>query len=99
MNWYKKAQENSEWYTEEVARNPNTSPEILAQILSIGKDDLVSRSAAMNPNAPPDSLAEVLSRGNDDDVSQYAAQNPNALPRAKIKWMMDPGKIKGDQPH
>ena len=80
-NWYKMAQTAQEdYYTEEVAKNPNTSPEILAKILSVGNDDYVSRYAARNPNCPPEALAEVLSRGKDDYVSRHVAYNPNCPP-------------------
>ena len=79
MNWYKLAQT---YYTEEVAKNPNTDPKILAAILSRGKDDYVSWGAAQNPSTPPEALAAILSRGKDDRVSRGAAQNPSTPPEA-----------------
>jgi len=65
------------YYTEEIAKNPNTSPEILKKILEQGKDDYVSCFAAYNPNCPGSALEMVLKRGNNDEVSWNAAENPN----------------------
>ena len=70
------------YYTIEIARNPNTSPEILAKILSRGYNDVVSHFAALNHNCPPEALAMVLSRGNDDNVSCFSAHNLNCPPEA-----------------
>ena len=98
MNWYKIAERTKNYYTEEVAKNPNTSPEILAKILRLGKDDFVSWNAAINPNCPPEVLAEVLKRGKDNTVSWYAAHNPNCPPLAKIKWMQATGRIEKEDP-
>ena len=69
-----------DWYSEEVANDPNTDPEILARILRRGKSDWVSEIAARNPNCPSEALAEVLRRGNNDYVSWHAAENPNCPP-------------------
>jgi len=77
-NWYKKAQENKEdYYTEEIAKDPNTSPEILKKILEQGEYDGVSCSAASNPNCPVSALEMVLKRGSKNSISCYAAENPN----------------------
>ena len=70
------------YYTEEIAKDPNTSPEILAKILKRGNDDWVSRYAARNPSTPSEALAEELSRGKEDDISCIAANNPNCPPEA-----------------
>ena len=75
------AQVNQEnYYTKEVAGNPNTPPETLVKILMKGLNDEVSCFAAYNPNCPPTALAEILRRGKNDQVSCYAAQNPKCPP-------------------
>jgi len=65
------------WYNYNIARDPNTSPEILKKILEQGKNDIVSCCAARNPNCPVEALEMVLKRGKDDGVSWNAAENPN----------------------
>ena len=93
-SWYKKAQENEEDdYTEKIADNFHTSPDILRKILEKGNDDPVSYYAAKNLNCPISSLEMVLRRGNDDDVSYSASMNPNCPSKAKIDWMRSTGKI------
>ena len=87
------------WYTEEVAQNPNTSPDILKKILERGNDEKVSWNAAKNPNCPTDVLRMVLERGNNDLVSWNAAKNPNCPPDAKIKWMRETGQIEKEDPN
>ena len=63
MRLIKKSQISNYHYTEEdellesrelIARDPNTSPDVLRKILEQGKDDYVSMYAANNPNCPPD---------------------------------------------
>ena len=71
MNDYKN------YYTEDVANNHITSPDILRKILKRGNDDNVSMYTSDNPNCPPDALKMVLERGKNDWVSVYAAGNPN----------------------
>ena len=77
------------YYTIEVARSPNTAPEILAKILSFRKGDDVSWYAAENPNCPPKALAEVLTKILSGEKSNYvswsATENPNCPPEALIE--------------
>ena len=86
MNWYKTSQEKEEDYEYEydleMAKNSNTSPEILKKILEHGNNDWISLNAAENPNCPVEVLEMVLKRGNDDYVSQYAASNQNCPAQA-----------------
>ena len=73
---------SEKFYTEEIAKDPKTSPEILKKILERGKDDYVSCYAASNFKCPPDALKMVLERGNDDTVSGASVLNPNCPPEA-----------------
>ena len=73
-----------EWYTEEVAKNPNTPAAILRHILLLGRSDGVSCYAVENLNCPIDALKMALERG--DGVSYWAAKNPNCPIEARIKW-------------
>jgi len=94
-NWYKKAQLNEEdYYNTEIAKNPNTSPEILKKILEQGNDDWISEIAASNPNCPGSALEMVLKRGNDDWVSRSAAGNPNCTGSA-LEIILKRGKNDG----
>jgi len=77
MKIYLISQKLPSYYTIKVARDPNTSPEILAKILSRGKSDDVSYFALENPNCPPEALAKVLRMGNDDPISWHAVGSPN----------------------
>jgi len=88
-SWYKTSQEN--YYTKKIARNPNTSPEILKKILEKGNDGSISWYAAGNPNCPGQALEMVLKRGKDDDVSRNAALNPNCPPEA-LEMVLKRGK-------
>ena len=45
-----------DFYTEKIAQDPNTSPEILKKILEMGKEEEV----VFDPNCPPDMLADML---------------------------------------
>ena len=80
-----------EFYTEEIAQNPKTSPDILRKILEIGNYDLISCYAAGNPYCPPETLKMILERGNDDPVSWHSAENPNC-PSEALKMVLDRGK-------
>ena len=88
-NWYKTSQEN--YYTSRIARDPNTSSEILKKILEQGNNDYVSWNAARNPNCPASALEMVLKRGNDDYVSRNAAKNPNC-PAQALEMVLKRGK-------
>jgi len=98
MNWYKTSQLNENYYTIEIARDPNTSSEILKKILEQGNDDWVSYYAVKNPNCPPEALEMVLKRGNDDNVSYYAVQNPNC-PVEALEMILEQGKDDGVSRH
>ena len=89
-NWYKTSQLNEDYYTSEIASNPNTSPEILKKILEQGNNDSVSCYAAENPNCPAYLLEMVLKRGKDDDVSCYAAENENC-PGSALEMVLKRG--------
>ena len=86
MKIYKIAQENKTnyytYYTEEIAKNPNTSPEILKKILEHGNDDWISEIAASNPNCPPDVLRKILEKGYNDWISCAVSKNLNCPPEA-----------------
>jgi len=82
-------QEN--FYTLDIAKNPETNPEILTKILERGKNDDVSIYAAGNPNCPPEALTMVIQRGKNDSVSCYAAENPNCPPET-LKMVLERGK-------
>jgi hypothetical protein len=88
MNWYKisQAETSQSKITLEMVNNPNCPPEILVEVLRMGKDDWVSRYAAKNHNCPPETLAEVLRRGNDDGVSYSAYNNDNCPIEEKWIW-------------
>ena len=90
-SWHKTSQLNEDYYTKEIARNPNTSPEILKKILKLGNDDEVSRSAVLNHNCPPEILLEVLKRGEYDWISICAARNPNC-PSGMLVEILKRGK-------
>ena len=62
----------------DVVRNPNTPPEILAQ-LSEDKDVKIRLGIARNPNTPPEILAQ-LSTDEANYVRFMVAQNPNTSP-------------------
>jgi len=79
--------------TLEMVRDTFCSPEILTEVLRMGKNDAVSRYAAANLNCPPEVLAEVLRRGKNDLVSSDVAQNPNCPVEAVIKWKKEMGQI------
>ena len=79
------------WYNYNIARDPNTSPEILKKILEQGKNDIVSCCAARNPNCPVEALEMVLKRGKDDGVSWNAAENPNC-PAYLLEMVLKRGK-------
>ena len=76
---------NEDWYNKEVAKNSNTSPEILTRILRRGNDDYVSWDAVQNPNCPPEMLVEILKRGKDNTTSYYAVENPNCPPEILVE--------------
>ena len=85
-SWYKTSQEIEEdYYTEKIAENFHTSPDILRKILEKGNNDNVSCFAAQNPNCPASALEMILKRGNNDSVSHYAAINPNCPPQALVE--------------
>ncbi|GAH30647.1 unnamed protein product, partial [marine sediment metagenome] len=65
---------------EVIARDPNTPPDVLREILQRDKNNGASYYAAENPNCPPDTLREVLQRGKNDQVSWHAAETPNTPP-------------------
>jgi len=68
---------NEDYYTAEIAKDPNTSPEILKKILEQGNDDEVSWNAVSNLNCYASDLEMILKRGKDDWVSGLSANNPN----------------------
>ena len=75
---------NNDFYTEKIASDPNTSPDILKKILGQGNDDRISRMAVSNLNCPPESIGIVLERLFVDPRSyspmciyRFAAHNPN----------------------
>ena len=89
-NWYKTSQLNEDYYTKEIAKDPNTSHEILKKILEQGKDDWTSMYAVDNPNCPVYLLEDILKRGKNDGVSQYAAENPNC-PASALEMVLGRG--------
>ena len=66
-----------EFYTVEIAKDPNTSPEILKKILERGNDDEVSRLAALSPNCPIEVFKMILERGKGYLVESLVIQNKN----------------------
>jgi len=79
------------WYNSNIAKDKNTSPEILKKILERGRDDSVSEYAARNHNCPALALEMVLKRGKDDFVSWDAAKNPNC-PSSALEMVLNRGK-------
>jgi len=82
-SWYKISQSSEDkasWYNETVAKDLNTSTEILTKILRTGNDDSVTRLAALHPNCSPEILTEILRRNDDSTVSQFAARHLNCPP-------------------
>ncbi|MFW6172379.1 MAG: hypothetical protein ACOC5T_01355 [Elusimicrobiota bacterium] len=86
-----KTAQHKDWYNTDVAKDPNTSPEILAKILEKENDDHISWNAAQNPNCPPEALAKVLERGKDNWVSHFVARNLNCPSEALVK-VLEKGK-------
>jgi len=71
-------------YLKRLARDPNTSPEILTKIIKENKYNTISCLAAINPNCPPETLVEILlellkggNKYNSLDIIWKAARNPN----------------------
>jgi hypothetical protein len=84
MNWYKTSQSK---ITSEMVQDPNCPPEILAEVLRRGKEDVISMYAAGNINCPPEILAEVLRKGESNQISWKAVDNWNC-PK-EIKWLWE----------
>jgi len=70
------------YYNKEYPCSKNANSDILAQILSLGNDDPVSRLAVLNPNCPSKILSKILKRENNDEMEYFAAFNPNCPPEA-----------------
>ena len=85
---------NEDYYTEEIAINPNTSQEILKEILEQERNDYISWQVARNTNCPSQALEMVLKRGKDDGVSWDAAKNPNC-PGSALEMVLKRGKDDG----
>ena len=66
----------------ELARNPNTPPEILARLAN-DNDYYVIQYVAGNPNTPPETL-ERLANDEDYGVLYCVAENPNT-PQESLK--------------
>lgn len=63
-----------------AAENPNTAPDLLAE-LATDDDDTAVALVAGNPSTPPDTL-DTLARDSDEDVRYAVAMNPNTAPEA-----------------
>jgi hypothetical protein len=80
--WILLANDKNTFFLQQVARDLNTSPEILALLANnlANNDDhwVVRENVATNPNTPPETLDRLV---NDDvGVRIGAAQNPNTSP-------------------
>lgn len=60
----------------DIAKNPNTSPEILSE-LAKDKDDAIRCAVAMNPNTPEKVLFSLLLEDQCFSVLYDVTQNPN----------------------
>lgn len=78
--------EKDKLYNVEAAQNKQTSPEILARLLSYNRTDLVSCLAVENQNCPPDLVAKVAKRAIGSEATvpitlvMYALRNPVCPP-------------------
>jgi len=70
-----------------VAKNPNTHPDILHK-LAVDSDEYVRTGIAENPNTHPDILHK-LAVDSDEDVRRGIAENPNTHPDILHKLAVD----------
>ena len=67
--------ESERFVTRDLAKNPDTSADVLRE-LSQNWDTFTRSNVAQNPNTPTETLAE-LSKSEDQQIPAYVAENPN----------------------
>ncbi|MFB2834872.1 hypothetical protein [Floridanema evergladense] len=77
----------SQNWQEAVARNPQTLPEILAQMMT--KTGVARQAIARNPNAPAWMLAE-LAQDSNSTTRSFVAENPGTPPEILLQMVRQP---------
>ncbi|MEH1913599.1 MAG: HEAT repeat domain-containing protein [Nostoc sp.] len=78
---------STNYIQEEIARNPNTPPEIIAQLMT--RPGVGRQAVSRNPNAPTEALAE-LAQDSNSTTRNWVAENPGTPANILVQLTRQP---------